>query len=289
MSNVTGSKAAASPGMTRRAFGLGLGMTAVAASGCGRRENAPPPQAPAESATVTHARRFAEANLPPDAVPLMIENARLVDRDFSTAPVRAQVAGRIYEWPANYTTPKARSDLSKYAVPGADRYELPSEDRRGIGGLTFFWPTLEGYSPTNWVDDGDRRRIDYLSFAVHGTDASLTVEQVMARLHRSRVIEATPGITRFGLSGYRWIKPDGSHQDRVEWIGPLRDGGLFHMHSRDPDSQAAQSLFNPQCAVDMFDRESGEDVSYRFSLSLIEHWRAIEHGTRRIIRGWRRA
>lgn len=278
-------KGATRPGMTRRTFGLA--MTAVAAAGCGRKEQpraAPLPDSP----TVAHARRFAERHLPEARLPLMLQQAREVERDFSTGLIRTRINGQVYEWPANFSSFKARSEFKKFAVPGTDRFELPSEGRKGIGGLTFFWPTLEGYSLENWVDDSDRRRIGSLSFSVHEKDLPMTTEQVMERLHSFGAIEATPGVSRFGLSGYRWNGPDGSFKDQVEWIGRREDGGLFHMRSHHPDGPAARELFFPQCAVEMVDRDTGEEVSYRYSLDLLEHWREIEHGTRRLIHSWRK-
>ena len=209
----------------------------------------------------------------------------MVEQGFTRAPVRVRIAGHLYEVPANYLSPKAQADFEAYAAPEAKHFELPPSS--GIGGLSFFWPTLEGFSLTNWVDLGDRRRIDYRTFKVDNI-SSPTTEQAMERLHSAGVIEAQPGISRSGLSGYRWVKPDGGYQDRVEWIGRTTDGRLFHMHSLVPGSAAAHQLPNPGCVVDMVDAGTKVQTFYNFSLDLFDHWLEIERGTRRIIEGWRK-
>jgi len=272
------------PGMTRRSFGIGC--AAVAMAGCERRDRMVRPQPESDSPTVAFARSFAEQHLPEKVRGTLVEKARLVEQGFTTAPVRVRIAGHLYEVPANYLSPKAQSDFEAYVVREAKHFALPPNS--GIGGLSFFWPTLEGFSLTNWVDLWDRRRIDYDTYKLANID-SLPTEQVMARLHTAGVIEAQPGISRSGLSGYRWVKPDGSHQDRVEWIGRTTEGRLFHMYSVVPGSAAASQLPNPHCVVDMVDADRKEQSFYSFSLDLFDHWLEIEQGTRRIIDSWRKA
>lgn len=270
-------------GISRRSFGVGC--AAVAMTGCGRREQFAPTNSTSDSPTVAHARSFAEQHMPEEVRASLVEMASMVERGFTTAPVRVRIAGHLYEVPANYLSPKAKADLKAYAATGAKHFELPAST--GVGGLSFFWPTLEGFSLTNWVDLWDRRRINYRTFKVENIN-SLPTEQVMERLHTAGVIEARPGISRSGLSGYRWVTPDGNFQDRVEWIGRTTEGRLFHMHSLIPGSAAAHQVPNPLCIVDMVDVGKREEVFYNFSLDLFDHWLEIERGTRRIIEGWRK-
>ena len=238
-----------------------------------------------DSAIVERARRYAEQHILPEYRAPFIETAQEVAKYYSTAIVRERHGGRLFEWPVNYAAFNAKKRFAKYAASGRDGFDFPS-NRESLGQWSFFWPDFNGYDQENWMNEFDPRKIEYVIYQLHSPESIMTTtEQSVERLHASKVIESQPGLRLHGLDGYRWVLPDGTpRDDLVEWVGRREDGRLFRMSSQDPGK--ATKVPNPLCNVSMFDADTGEEVAYRYSLKLFEHWRSIEDRTRKIIRSW---
>jgi len=271
--------------MNRRFFSrslIGAVIPGVIFSGCKAKE-----QSVEDSVVVARAREYADKHLLPQHRSAFIETAREVEKYYSTALIREAHGGHVFEWPANFMAPNAKKRFEKFSIPGGEGFEFPA-GKPALGQWRFFWPTMSGYDLENWMNELDPRLIEYVIYQLHpsGSD-TITTEQSMARLHASKVIEVEPGLRRNGLDGYRWILPDGTPRDLVEWVGKRQDGKLFRMSCIDPDHPQKAQVPYPQCSVAMFDADTGEEVVYRYPLKLFEHWQSIEEQTRKIIRSWR--
>ncbi len=269
--------------MKRRFFSRGLMGAAVSGilfPGCKGKETPVD-----DSAIVERARRYAEQHILPEYRAPFIETAQEVAKYYSTSIVRERHGGRLFEWPVNYAAFNAKKRFAKYAASGRDGFDFPS-NRKSLGQWSFFWPDFNGYDQENWMNEFDPRKIEYVIYQLHSPESTMTTtEQSVERLHASKVIESQPGLRLHGLDGYRWVLPDGTpRDDLVEWVGRREDGRLFRMSSQDPGK--ATKVPNPLCNVSMFDADTGEEVAYRYSLKLFEHWRSIEDRTRKIIRSW---
>lgn len=234
---------------------------------------------------IVRAQAHAERYVQPGLRSAFVEKARRVARDYTTAPVTLRVADRVYEVPAHYYTPLGRSRFARFAVPGADRFEVPGISE-GVGGLSFFWPDFGGFTPYNWYVDRDPRRIEFRQFSVlaaGGQQAS--TEESLRNLQQAGVVERQASVERHGLRGHRW-----ADQNDFVWVGRRLDGAMFRMRSPDPTTPEDRlPVPLPMCDVRLFDPVSREDVVYGFPLALFEHWREIDARCADAIAGWRRA
>lgn len=262
--------------ISRRAFGITV--LAGLLANCGKGDTSMK-----ESPTVARARLYAEQHLPPERRDWLIRAAADVERQYTTAPVRMHYRGRIYDIPANFYTTTGRTRFQRFAVPGADRYEI-RETGDSLGELFFFWPDFNGYTLDNWFDPFDRRVIKYVDFRLHAPDSQQpTTQQVFDNMKRNGLIEAEPSAELHGLKGYRE-----NDQRAYLWVGTRANGELFTMSSFHPgEPGAVASLPNPTCRVRLFDAGTREEVMYVYSIDLFAHWREIDTRTQAAIQSWR--
>jgi hypothetical protein len=236
-----------------------------------------------DSPTVALARRYAEQHLPPDRRAWLIKTAAEVERQYTTALVRFDHQGRVYDIPANFFSYVGREWFRRFEVAGEERYEI-SRPRSELDVFYFFWPEFGGYTLDNWFDPFDKRKIKYAWFQILAAgQKQATTGEILENLRNGGLIEASPSAELFGLKGYRRI-----NQREFLWVGQRANGELFTMSSFHPDEKDAYAAMpNFQCKVKLYDDKSREEVMYHYSIDLFPNWQEIDTRTNETIRSWR--
>lgn len=267
---------------TRRFFG---GMAIIGTlNACSKHEPVMSTEELEVLKSLEDAQEYAARNLPIDRRQQFMETARYVSKNYTTAIVRLQYKTHVFEIPANFYSPSWRELHKADLIPGADKYDIkvPFE---AMGGWKFFWPTMEGFTRTNWYNSADKRIIDYKTFAIHPAGSTRpTTKVAFENLSISGAIETQASETLYGLKGYK-IK----NSEELIWIGERANGAMFKMTSPHPEDHAALARDPfPRCDVRMFDAQDGEEVAYRFATEQFAHWKTIDFETQRLIKSWRK-
>ena len=237
------------------------------------------PNTEPDSPAIAAARAWAEANLPPGDREGLIEKARIVDKYYSTAPITARYAGRVYVIPANYYTPfEAKRD---------PRTEFTVDDASGsLGSWHFFWPDFRGYDKENWFDEFSRDKIIVRGFSVRpSSEPDFTTDIGIKNAMDGGRIESNPNVNLLGLRGHRLFG-----RREFVWIGKRSNGQTFRMESFHPDDIDDTGRPNPQCIVKLDEPTPDgmrESLAYTYSLKLFKHWRQIDDGVATAMASWR--
>lgn len=165
----------------------------------------------------------------------MEEDAREVERLYSTKPIRVVLGPREYVIPVNHFTEK-----------GADRPE--TFVAQGWFGFVLFLPAYGGFTKENWqkgwfhpnrIDVLDVRNVDKTALVPHIDGGMRKIEpasfgEPKAQFETARLLfEETPSINAYGLEGYRRK----NRQPGVLWVGHRWNGEFFF--SGPPPHQAS--------------------------------------------------
>jgi len=217
------------------------------------------------------------------------QEAKEVEKLYSTKPVRFRMVGQQYVVPANYFTYKGRD-------------ELDTGDSQGFG-FFLFLPDFGGYTKDNWSDRFDHRLIHILEIKPVDKNAMIPfslggyvkAEPANYGDPRSRflnirpLLEDQPSLRLYGLEGYR-RKGAVSATSPVVWTGMRSNGEFFFFESSMPPEGSAESARdpdNPLCKTQYYSAQEDLFISYFYSQNHIAKWREIDDAIWAKIHGWR--
>lgn len=215
------------------------------------------------------------------------EDAREVERLYSTKPIRFQMAGREYVVPVNYFTPKGRD-------------EAEGGESKGFG-FFLFLPAYGGYTKENWQDRFDRRLITVLQVSPVNKNAMEEVtdgtrrrvlpssygEPQAAFKVRQHFLEEKPAFRLHGLEGYRY---KGGGRDDMVWTGVRSNGEFFFFESSlAVDRPVTPGVYpsNPSCKVNYYCHQEDLRIHYFYSQDQIARWREIDDAIWAKMHAWR--
>lgn len=218
------------------------------------------------------------------------QEAKEVERLYSTKPVRVRMGGREYVIPANHFGPKQRDK------PGSANIK----DDNGFG-FFLFLSDYGGYTKENWRDRFDRRLITVLQVSTVDKNAIVPIlgggsEQVKpanygepkARFgNRKSSLEDVPSLKLYDLEGYRWR--GGEHRaSEVTWTGTRSNGEFFFFESSlAPGEPAPYADHNPLCKVQYYSEREDLFIAYFYSQDHVAKWREIDDAIWAKLHGWR--
>lgn len=214
------------------------------------------------------------------------EDAKEVEKLYSTKPVRVLLKGHEYLIPANYFGPKQLHEPDLY-------------DAKDYGvGFFLFLPTYGGYTKENWRDPFDLNQITVAR--IRPVDKNATVPY--ADGHREQVkpaeygepraqfenfkdfLEAKPSLKEYGLVGYVSKIPNMG----VFWTGMRSNGEFVYFRSSlVPGKSEGPGIIYPQCDVRYYSEKEDLYISYRYSQRHFSKWRDIDDAIWAKFHGWR--
>jgi len=211
--------------------------------------------------------------------------ARAVDAQYSTKPVRVFIGTREYIIPANYFGPKGR-DLPDFM------------DANGIGyfGFHLFLPEFGGYTKDNWKDKFDPNLVQILQVKSvdkaagdrpdgHSQANPATYGEPIAQFRNvRRLLEEKPSLRAYGLQGYRTKHGNAD----VTWTGTRSNGEFFFFRcDQAPGDSARAGIAIPQCDVRYYSEKEDLFVAYRYSNANLNLWRRIDDAVWAALGKWR--
>lgn len=209
----------------------------------------------------------------------MEQDARAVTELYSTKPVRVVHGPREYVVPANYFSPKGKSNKDIFDTEAA-----------GYFGFVLFLPEYGGYTQDNWRDPFDRRRVQVIevknvSIELRQRPNKAAYGEQHAQFENvKRGIEAEPFLHIYDLVGYR---PKNSRVDAV-WTGTRSNGEFFFFRSHLAPGDPSRGVNTwPFCNVRYYSEQEDLYVSYRYSNDHLAKWREIDDAIWAKLRSWR--
>jgi len=213
------------------------------------------------------------------------EDAREVDRLYSTRLVPFRVGKHCYAVPANYFGPK-------------DFRDEPQRPWEYFGFLLFL-PDFGGYTKENWLDPFDRRRIDIVEVKTvdkvaigNFTDGSrrpLDLNRFDPRVQFERIkpLQEEASIQLYGLTVYR--NKGGGNTPGAVWTGYRSNGEFFWFRTSLAPGESKRNGWppNPLCDVRYYSEKEDLSISYHYSMDHLAMWREIDDAIWSKINGWR--
>jgi hypothetical protein len=214
------------------------------------------------------------------------QDAKEVERLYSTRPIRFTFARHTYVVPANYFGPKDYRD------------EGSNTDSKGFG-FYLFLPDYGGYTKHNWRDPFDRRKISVVSIEAvekiaigtftDGTRRPLSPDRFdpRVRFKNTRSLYEDVGVEHYGLIAYP--RKGGGATPGAIWTGTRSNGEFFYFQSSLAPGQPKQAGWppNPLCDVRYYSEKEDLSIVYSYSQDHIAKWQEIDDAIWSKIRGWR--
>lgn len=212
------------------------------------------------------------------------EDARQVEKLYSTKPIRVLLGNAEYMIPANYFGAKWRD-------------EPPILDAKGSFGFTLFLPHYGGFTKENWQQGWfDKRRVDVLKINPVDKNAIIPIlgggskrikpagygdpKAGFANLLPSLVRK--PSLDAHELQAYVWKgEPPGAY-----WTGIRSNGEFFFFRSTHTPGQSLLPDTYPLCDVRYYSEKEDLFIAYRFFLEHLSKWREIDDAIWTKLHGW---
>jgi hypothetical protein len=215
------------------------------------------------------------------------EDAKEVERLYSTRPIRFILGPHTYEIPANYFGPKDFRDWPQ--TPNVEAF-----------GFFLFLPDYIGYTKENWRDRFDRRRIDVLELTTvqkiemgnftDGTRRWLSPDRFDPRVQfeNIRSLQEEASLRLYGLTMYR--NKGGGNTPGAVWTGTRSNGEFFWFRTSLAANEAKRDGWppNPSCTVRYYSEKEDLRIAYHYSQDHLAKWREIDDAIWVKIHQWRR-
>ena len=214
------------------------------------------------------------------------QEAKDVERQYSTKPITVSLGDRVYRMPANYFDAKGRDKPNTFTAM-----------ENGFG-FALFLPEYGGYTKENWRKGWfDPGLVQVLSVrtvnknqVVELTDG--TRQQILPEMYgdprarfnnRLRRLEQTPAFKLNGLEGYRW-KSGGAG---VTWTGARSNGEFFFLVSTLAPVKSRSVVAMRPVKREYYSEQEGLRIAYRYFQDHIAKWREIDDAIWAKLRQWR--